>query len=154
MKFILEGRTYEAAAIDRLTLGDLIRLERETADMGRPMKWSELRAIIEHFEEEFTLDKDFDIEADDQFPWFLGMMIWATRRNAGEPVTFGEATEIRLGDIEVLEDEPSVKQPQDRKRKAADAKDPRRPRAASARGGAGRAKAARPKGLPAASVTT
>jgi len=152
MKFKLRGQIYEASTIDRLTLGDLIRLEKETTDMGRPMKWSELRGILERVQAEFDLDPEYDLEGDDQFPWFLGMMIWSSRRNAGEAIPFGDAVDIPLGEIEVIADK--VKKPTDHKSKAGGAVDPRKARPASGRGAAGRRAAAKPKGLPAASVTT
>ena len=139
MKFRLQGKLYTMAAIDRLTLLDLMKLERQTEEMGRPMKWSELRSILEHFDTQFDVD-GFDPEGDDLYPWFLGLLIWATRRDAGDEVTFGDAVDVPLGEIEIVVDEPKRKAPQDRRHKktkgGVEGPDPRRARAASARAAA------------------
>ena len=125
MHFKIGGVTYTPAALDRITLRNLIRLEAETVELGRPMRWGELRALADRVS---SLPDD-EVDSDDDFPWFLGMLIWAARLEAGEAVSFTEAVDFPLGDLEVLPDPgDEVTEP-----------DPRR-----ARPGSGRADARRP----------
>lgn len=132
MKIRLGDETYTPAALDRISLRNLMRLEAETDALGRKMRWSDLRAIARTIG---ALPQDEAANHDD-FPWFLGMLIWAARLEAGESVTFTEAIDFPLGDLEfipepgdeVSEPDPpvarpgsgraGVRAPQDRKAKA------------------------------------
>ena len=100
MRIKIGDGVYTAAALDRITLRNLIRLEKETTDLGRPMRWGELRALADRVA---SLPED-EIESDDDFPWFLGMLVWAARLDAGEVVTFSEAVDFPMGDLEILPD--------------------------------------------------
>ena len=132
MRFKLQGRTYTATAVfDRVPLRDLLALEVELETLGRPMKWSQVREMVQRISH---LD---DPEKDPEYMWFLGLLVWGTRRLAGESVNFAEVVDFGLGELEVLPE------PQDRKKAA---KDPRKPRPASGRGGAKRPRA--PKAEP------
>ena len=133
MRFKLQGRTYTATAVfDRVPLIDLLTLEVELETLGRPMTWAEVREMVQRISH---LD---DPESDPQYMWFLGLLVWGTRRLAGESVTFAEAVDFGLGELEMLPE------PQDRK-KAAKA-DPRKARPGSGRAGAKRPPA--PKAEP------
>lgn len=123
-RFVIDGKSYPAVAIERLTLAHLLRLEAETAEMGRPMKWSELRAIAERVS---ALPPD-EVENDDDFPWFMAMVLWAARLEAGENISFGDAVNFPLSALVVVPD------PGDHQ--AGDAADPTPPRPGSGRGGA------------------
>lgn len=128
MRFKLQGRTYTATAVfDRVPLIDLLTLEVELETLGRPMTWAEVREMVQRISH---LD---DPESDPQYMWFLGLLVWGTRRLAGESVTFAEAVDFGLGELEMLPE------PQDRKKAAKS--DPRKPRPASGRGGAKRPRA-------------
>ena len=135
MRFKLQGRTYTATAVfDRVPLIDLLTLEVELETLGRPMKWSQVREMVQRISH---LD---DPEKDPEYMWFLGLLVWGTRRLAGESVNFAEAVDFGLGELEVLPE------PQDRKKAA---KDPR-----TARPGSGRAAAKRPRAPKAEPSTT
>lgn len=120
MKFSIEGRVYDAASIDRLTLGNILKLEKETTELGRPMKWSEIKAMSARVQD--LEPEDFD--DDDDAPWFLALTIWSSMLNAGENVTFAQAVDFPLGELRAIEE------PQDRKKPAGPT---------SARPGSGRA---------------
>jgi len=134
--FKIGDRTYTPAALDRISLRNLIKLEAETVELGRPLRWGELRAMADRVS---SLPEE-DVETDDDFPWFLGMLIWAARLEAGEIVTFSQAVDFPMGDLEMIPDEgdddvmPSprkarpgsgraaARRPEDRKQKKASAK--------------------------------
>lgn len=98
MRFKIGEKVYDAAGIDRLTLGNILRLEKETAELGRPMKWSELQGLAARVsglsEDEFGLD--------DETPWFIALTVWASRLNAGEDITFAEAIDFRLDEFQPI----------------------------------------------------
>lgn len=134
MKFKLGSKVYDAADIEDLSLKHILMLERETADLGRPMRWADitdmvttLGAIKDHNERGKHPDA----------PWVLAVTIWASRRNAGEDLTFGQAIDFPLSDLTFLHD------PQDRKKPKSD------PRKARPGKGSGRAAAARAEAPPA-----
>ena len=78
MRFKLQGRTYTATAVfDRVPLIDLLTLEVELETLGRPMKWSQVREMVQRISH---LD---DPEKDPEYMWFLGLLVWGTRRLAG-----------------------------------------------------------------------
>ena len=132
MRFKLQGRTYTATAVfDRVPLRDLLALEVELETLGRPMKWSQVREMVQRIS---TLE---DAQDDPDFLWFLGLLVWGTRRIAGEALTFEESIDFPLGELEMLPE------PQDRKKAA---KDPRKARPGSGRAGAKRPRA--PKAEP------
>lgn len=121
MRFKLQGRTYQATAVfDRVPLRDLLALEVELENLGRPMKWSQVRTMVQR------ISKLDDAESDPDFLWFLGLLVWGTRRVAGESVTFEEAIDFGLGELQV------IPEPEDRKKKAATPV-PRKARPASGR---------------------
>lgn len=128
MRFKIGDTTYNAATLDRISLSNILLLEKETTEYGRPMKWSEIRAIGDVIE---TLtEKEF--ESHDEAPWFIALTVWASRLDAGERITFAEAIDFPLGDLEL------IPEPQDHKRPA----NPTRARPASGRAGARAAKKA------------
>lgn len=129
MRFKLQGRTYQATAVfDRVPLRDLLALEVELETLGRPMKWSEVRALV------YRISQLDDAQDDPDFLWFLGLLVWGTRRIAGEQLTFEESIDFPLGELEVL--------PEPEDRKGSKKPDPRRARAGSARAAGKRRKAA------------
>ena len=100
MHYKIGDATYTPAALDRISLRNLIRLEAETVKLGRPMRWGELRALADRV----SALPDEEVESSDDFPWFLGMLIWAARLEAGETVTFEQAVDFPMGDLEIIPD--------------------------------------------------
>jgi hypothetical protein len=130
MRFKLQGRTYQATAVfDRVPLRDLLALELELETLGRPMKWSEVRLLV------YRISQLDDAQDDPDFLWFLGLLVWGTRRIAGEQLTFEESIDFPLGELEML--------PEPEDRKGSKKPDPRRARPGSGRAAAPRKAAAR-----------
>lgn len=100
MRFKIDGRLYEAASVDRLSLAQILRLESETAALGRPMKWSQLRQMVD----EISTLQEGEFDAHDDAPWVVALTIWASRLNAGENLSFAEAIDFPLADLEYLPD--------------------------------------------------
>lgn len=133
MRFKLQGRTYKATAVfDRVPLRDLLALEVELETLGRPMKWSQVREMVQRIS---LLE---DAQDDPDFLWFLGLLVWGTRRIAGEALTFEEAIDFPLGELEMLpesDDHKKAAKPTPRKARPdsgrAGAKRPRAPKAES-----------------------
>ena len=102
MRFTLgTEQVYEAASVDRLTLKHWLKVEKETASLGRPMKWGEIRAMLVRVSQL----PPAELEADDDFVWFIALIVWAARYDAGEDISLLEAVDVSLGDIVFLPDE-------------------------------------------------
>lgn len=124
MRISIGGATYPLSKLDDLTLIQLIRLERESAEAGRPMKWRDLRDMIERVG---SLAQD-QVEEDDDFLWYVGLVVWASRVSSGDTVTLAEALDFNLSELDFIPDEGET---------MPDVVDPHRPRPArSGRGGA------------------
>lgn len=116
MRIKIGETIYSAAALDRISLRNLIKLEGETVELGKPMRWSDLRALVDRVSD---LPPD-ELEGDDDFPWFLGMIVWAARLEAGEEITFSQAVDFPMGDLDVLADPgDEVSEPRPRKARPA-----------------------------------
>ena len=138
MKLRIEGKTYDLASVeDDLTLRDVLALEVATEEVGR--RWT-IPQVVAAARRIGDLPKD-ERELDPDTLWVFAITVWASRRNAGDPVSFGDVLDIRMGDIDVIAD-PKDHTP----------KDPRRPRSGKASGrgkSAGRPRAERSTTAPA-----
>lgn len=104
-RFKLYDRVYTTAALDELTLKDLVLFNSQAEEIGMARKWSDVERISAELSELST-------EEADQHPerlLIIAVTVWATRRTAGDQVTFGEAIDFPLSAIEFLPE------PQDRK---------------------------------------
>jgi hypothetical protein len=97
-RFRIGSTVYEASSILRLTLGQILDLERQTAALGRPLSWSQIKAMMQSLEsvsaEAFS--------GHDDAPWVIALTIYASRLAAGEQVTFAEAVDFPLEDLTIL----------------------------------------------------
>lgn len=121
IRFHIGGESYDATAtFDRLPLRDILRLEEETRAIGRPMSWSQVRQLMQRLvdigvaaEAHAKANPDAEplpgLEEDDEFPWFVGMMVWAARRLAGEDITFDEAVSFSLSDLRIEVTEEAIR---------------------------------------------
>lgn len=132
MRFRIGEKTYTTAAVGRLTLRQLIQIEHETTQLGRPMSWQDLREIAGRVEK-LPGDK---AGQDPDWLWFVALVIWSSRVDAGEQITFTDAIDFPIDELEWLPE------PQDRKKSA----DPTKARPGSGRAGSGAAAAGRGKG--------
>lgn len=118
-RFSIGSKVYDVKDVEDLSLWLLLELQSETADTARPLDVATVQQMAA------TIDKLPDDDArktHPDAPWLLGVTIWASRRMAGEEVTFREAIDFPMRQLTFL---PA---PADRKKP-----DPtRRPRQASA----------------------
>lgn len=135
--FTLYGVEYDATAtFDRIPLRDILRLEHETREVGRPMTWSEVRGLMQNlvdlgiaataWEKNPVGDPPMTIDAHDDFPWFIALLVWGARTMRGEHISFGDAVDFPLNELVITVHEDG------------DGPDPHRARPGSGRAGAKR----------------
>jgi hypothetical protein len=89
--FTSEGRVYELTSIDEVTPRDLLTFPRDaSAVMGRPIRWSD----IERIADEISKLKESEQETHPDFDFLLTVMIWVSRRAAGDRITYGECLDV------------------------------------------------------------
>lgn len=106
MKLAIDGKVYDAADLDQLSLRDILMFEKESADMGRPMSWADIGVISTRID---ALKTKAEKEADPGIVWMTAVTIWASRRLAGENITFEQAVDFPMRSLTFLPE------PQDRK---------------------------------------
>lgn len=130
MRFTIGSEMYDLQGLDRLTLGEILKLEAETAALGRPMKWSQIRTMAQELE---GLKGD-EFEDHDDSPWVVALVVWASRLRKGDTLSFADAIDFPLSDLTFLPDTEDHQV----------ARGPQKPRPASGRGAkAQRVKAAK-----------
>lgn len=116
-RFKFAGEVYEFAEASEVTMRDLLGLEAETEQLGRPMHMGKLIELGETFRQLTPAEAQQHPEA----LWMLAVTIWLAmvkkRRDAGDlaPISFGSVIDYNLTDFEAIPD-------------PADHADPRRPR--------------------------
>lgn len=126
MKFRIGKKTYSAQSVDRLSLRQWIRIEQETTELGIPMKYGEIRRLVDRIS-----SMGNEAEYDDHFMFFVGVVVWASRYDAGEKeITFSDAVDFPLGDLEIFPEAGDLVKP------GGGVGGPRRARPSSGRAGA------------------
>jgi len=94
VKIIISGHEYSMATISKLTLWDTIELEKQTGltvdDFSKRME------VMAAAQEDPTIPADMFV---------IGILVWLTRRKAGENLTLEQACDFPLDDMQVIEDE-------------------------------------------------
>lgn len=136
MRFKLGSTVYALADLDRVSLRDILVLERETVEFGHPLRWTDVQAMSEALD---ALETEKERAEHPDALWITAVTIWASRRIAGEDVTFDQAVDFPMRDLVFLPD------PGDHKEAANPSKPERKSptRKGSARAGSA---AARPRG--------
>lgn len=98
-RFKYGGKVYETDVLDNISLRDLMVFNRQVADMGLPLTWADVERISAEMAE---LDEAEAARHPDAMV-MTGVVIWASRRAAGDEVTFEEAVDIPLSEIVWLE---------------------------------------------------
>lgn len=129
MRFKIGSQVYDAEAIDQLSLRDILQLETETTNMGHPLRWSDVQQISRELAD---LPTDDERSQHPSAIWLLAITIWASRRRFGEDLTFAQAIDFPLVDLDYLPE------PEDHQKPA----HPTKARAGSARAAKPRAVAA------------
>ena len=106
MKFSIAGKVYDAADLDRVKMVDTLLLEVQTADMGHKLTWGAVGDMSVHLD---SLKTEKAKQSDPVAVWFSAVVIWASRRLAGEDVTFAQALDFEMGDLRL------IAEPEDRK---------------------------------------
>lgn len=103
------GKTiYSLAALDELSLKDLLALRGQLADLGVPETWND---IVAASDEMTRMD---DPDEHELSLLVFAVTIWAARRSAGDELTFGDAIDFPLSSITYLA-VPQDKRPKARK---------------------------------------
>jgi len=90
MRFKIGDRVYEQVGIDEISLADLMKFNRDAEPLG--FTWSDVERIA---------SDEGDPVGNEQFI-MMAVTVWLARRNAGETLTFAEATEVKLSDLDIL----------------------------------------------------
>lgn len=105
MRIKVNDKVYSSRTLDEISLKDLIRFNTEAAELGIPERWADIEQMVGE------IDQLTEAEAA-KHPGkllLIGVMLWVARRAAGEDVTFAEAVDVPLAQVDFLPD------PEDRK---------------------------------------
>lgn len=98
VRFKLGGKVYTTADLDEVTLKQIVQLERQAADIGVPVRWSQI--------EQAQIEVGQLGENRDEHPQsalLFAITIWASRVLSGEAVTFEQAIDVPIKAIEFLD---------------------------------------------------
>ena len=103
--FRSDGKVYEVVEVDQISLRDVITFPRDAeAVLGEPMTWGQAQALNQEL-------MALDAKARDEHPmagFVLAVVIWSSRRAAGDTITFSECLDASFEWVE-------TKRPQDHK---------------------------------------
>lgn len=107
MKIRIGDTVYDPKSVDDLSLLDLLTLERESGELGRALSMSVLSGMQRSLEaaqrDAKSPEEKIQVGNDHpDSPWLLAVVIWASRRAAGERVTFGDAISFPLSSLEYI----------------------------------------------------
>lgn len=108
MRFLIEGRRYDAVDISRLTMKDMLQFEQQTAELGRRLTWAD---VTRWYNEMAAMPTDAAREKHPEVLWLTAVSIWAARNAAGEALTFEQAIDIPASDIKILPDTEDHQKP-------------------------------------------
>lgn len=97
-RFKIGDKVYSTAALDEISIRDLVVFNTEVADLGLHYTWADVERIGNEMAE--MPDQEALHHPDAMF--ITGVTIWASRRAAGDSVTFLEAIDIKIKDLEFL----------------------------------------------------
>lgn len=97
-RFKIGKKVYSTAALDEISLKDLMLFNTQAADMGLTERWSD----VERISQEMANMTEAEAETHPGKMLMVGVTVWAARRIAGEQVTFDEAVSIPVGSIVFL----------------------------------------------------
>jgi hypothetical protein len=112
VKFQLHGRVYDAASLLDVSLTDVLTFEGQLWAMaggtapicaGAPVNWDRVMDWANQGDER-------ELTADEQF-WLMGVMIWASRRVAGDQLSFAEAVDFPVDEVTWLPEPADHKKP-------------------------------------------
>ncbi len=99
MRFVIKGREYDPKALTSLTLKQIIAFNRESETESYGITWADVEDRYRRLERLPLAEKQRDPDS----ILLFGMTIWATRTAAGEVISFSEAIDVSMDDIQVLD---------------------------------------------------
>lgn len=118
LRFRLDGKVYSVGALEDVSLRDVMLFNTQAADMGLAATWADVERVSEEMS---AADKD-EAEKHPDALLMLGVTIWATRRIAGDEVTFGDAVDFPLSALTWLPDTEDRKPGKGKARKGSKSK--------------------------------
>lgn len=106
-KVRIQGRVYDVESAQDLTLKDILTIESQFAQLGIPLAWSDLLELTEEFK---TLSQDA-VKSHPKAPIVIALMVYATRRAAGDEVTVSEAIDFPMSELEFIPLPPAANHP-------------------------------------------
>lgn len=125
-RFKIGSKVYRLDVLDDISLRDLMVFNRQVADMGLSITWAD----IERISSEMAGLSDKKASQHPEAMIMTGVSIWASRRAAGDDVTFEEAVDIPVSEIVWLEG-PKDHKPSAKARRSPSARPAKKPGAAS-----------------------
>jgi len=107
VRFQIGERRYEVNAIEDLSLKMILELEAESRDFGRQLKFADISVWADELN---ALSEDERVQHPESM-WLLAVTIWASRKLAGEPVTFAEAVDFPMSQLVFLPEPQDHKKP-------------------------------------------
>lgn len=98
VRFKIQGKTYDTATVDEISLRDVVLFNSQAADVGLGVTWAD----IERISNEIAELGDTEVAHPDALVMFA-VTIWAARRVAGDDVTLDQALSVPMKDIEIVE---------------------------------------------------
>ena len=98
MHVLIAGNRYDFDALNRVSLGDLIELKKQTG-----LSMGDIEKIYTRLQTEAN-NPDFDFLGDEGHLLLLATLVWLGRRKAGERLTFEESAATPLSDITFVPD--------------------------------------------------
>lgn len=114
-RFKIGTKIYTSAALDEISLRDLMLFNTQAAEMGLAERWDDVERIADELDA-------LSIEEAEHHPGkmvMIGVTVWASRRCAGEDVSLDEAVDIPLRSIVFLPDTEDKKPPANPTKRAA-----------------------------------
>lgn len=99
MKIIIAGHEYSMATVGKLTLWDVIEMEKQTG-----LTLDDFSARMQEMGDVAAKGGD-DVKPD---YFAVGVLIWLTRRKAGESLTLEQALDFPLDELEMVEEPGDV----------------------------------------------
>lgn len=114
MRIKIKDKIYDAASLNQVSLKDVLKFEQETEEFGHRLTWSEVQDMTSRVEAMSPEERGQSTEA----LWLTAVAVWATRRIAGEPVTFDQAIDFPAHELQLLPDPQDHKAPKAKGAKA------------------------------------
>lgn len=123
LRFKIDGKVYDTASVDEISLRDVLMFNKQAADMGLPATWADVERIAAEtaaLAEQAKADgkKPEDMAPHPDALLMFAVTVWASRRIAGDDVTLEQAVDVPMSSIEIVEGPKAPKDHQRSKKKS------------------------------------